>query len=74
MTTEKPPIRVGPMRQESAGASGKILVGPFIELDMRDLTYLDELIGTDQQAAQDFTRDMIAALEDDIEGKDSSLA
>ena len=71
---EKPSIRVGPMREESAGPSGKIIVGPFVELDMLALTYLDDLIRTDQQSARNYVSDMYAALEDDIEGKDSTLA
>jgi len=40
---------------------------------MRAVTFLDDLIRTDQRAAQDFVREMIAALEDDIEGKDGTL-
>ena len=71
---DKPGIRVGPMRQENAGPSGEIIVGPFVELDMLALTYLDDLIRTDQQSARDYVSDMYAALEDDIEGKDSTLA
>lgn len=32
---EKPGTCVGPMVEESAGTSGKIIVAPFLELDMR---------------------------------------
>jgi len=73
MSLEKPHIRVSPIRAEDEGPAGRVMVGPFVELGLGALTFLDDLIRTDQGAAREYIGDMIAALEDDIEGKDSEL-
>jgi hypothetical protein len=73
MSLEKPAIRVSPIRTEDEGPAGRVMVGPFVELGLGALTFLDDLVRTDQRAAREYISDMIAALQDDIQGKDSKL-